>query len=132
MIEQTRWSRLEPRTRDKSLAPGLDARVHDPLWLLGRQWQFGELNADGDLGSVVIANVTAQVAPLARYRPGPADAGASAASQPQPQSQPFDVDAAPLEAIVEAEDIRTAPSVRERVRAGQHFERLLASHGTSR
>jgi hypothetical protein len=128
MIEQTRWARLEPRTRDKSLAPGLEARVHDPLWLLGRQWQFGEWNADGDLGSAIVANVTAQVAPLARYRPGAAGANAGAGAA----SQPFDVEAAPLEALVEAEDVRTAPSVRERVRAGQHFERLLAAHGTSR
>ena len=46
--EPTRWARLEPRSRDRELAPGLEARVHDPLWLLGRQWQFGELDADGD------------------------------------------------------------------------------------
>jgi hypothetical protein len=26
---------------------GLQARIHDPLWLLARQWQFGELKGEG-------------------------------------------------------------------------------------
>ena len=94
-IESVRWARLEPRSRDKSLAAGLEARVHDPLWLLGRQWQFGELNADGDLGSAIVAEISAQVVPVARYRPGRADAGAPASA--------YDAGAQPLETLVEAE-----------------------------
>ena len=93
----TRWARLEPRSRDKSLAPGLEARVHDPLWLLGRQWQFGELNADGDLGSAIVAEVSAQVVPLARYRPGRVGR--------RRVVEPFDVGAQPLETLVEAEEV---------------------------
>jgi hypothetical protein len=120
-IESVRWARLEPRSRDKSLAPGLEARVHDPLWLLGRQWQFGELNADGDLGSAIVAEISAQVVPVARYRPGRADAGAAAAA--------YDAGAQPLETLVEAEEMQPADSVRARARAGQHFERLLTAHG---
>jgi hypothetical protein len=119
-----RWARLEPRARDKSLAPGLEARVHDPLWLLGRQWQFGELNADGDVGTAIVAEVSAQVVPLAGYRPGRADGNGVARA--------YDVAAQPLETIVEAEDPRSTASVRARVRAGQQFERLLAAHGMAR
>ena len=122
-IESVRWQRLEPRSRDKSLAPGLEARVHDPLWLLGRQWQFGELNADGDLGSAIVAEISAQVVPVARYRPGRADAGAAASA--------YDAGAQPLETLVEAEEAQPADSVRARARAGQHFERLLAAHGAA-
>src|ERR671921_226504 len=95
--DSVRWARLEPRSRDKSLAPGLEARVHDPLWLLGRQWQFGELNADADLGSAIVAEVSAQVVPLARYRPGRAEDGA--------ETLPYDVEMQPLETLVEAEDV---------------------------
>ena len=67
--EPTRWARLEPISRDPELAPGLEARVHDPLWLLGRQWQFGEFAAS-DGGSAILAQVTASVAPLNKLRAG--------------------------------------------------------------
>lgn len=122
--ESVRWVRLEPRSRDKSLAPGLEARVHDPLWLVGRQWQFGELNADADLGSAIVAEISAQVVPLARYRPGRAEEAAEA--------RQYDVSTQPLETLVEAEDVQPGDSVRASVRAGQHFERLLAAHGVGR
>jgi hypothetical protein len=122
--QRIRWARLEPRARDKSLAPGLEARVHDPLWMLGRQWQFGELTADADLGSAVIAEVSAQIVPLARFRPGRTEDDAP--------SQAYDVGQQPLETVVEAEDVRAAASVRARARAGQHFERVLSAHGAGR
>jgi hypothetical protein len=122
--ESVRWTRLEPHSRDKSLAPGLEARVHDPLWLLGRQWQFGELNADADLGSAIVAELSAQVVPLTRYRPGRAEDGV--------ETLRYEVDAQPLETLVEAEDVQPVQSVRARARAGQHFERLLAAHGVGK
>ena len=68
-VEPTRWARLEPAARDPELAPGLEARVYDPLWLLGRQWQFGEF-AGSDGGSAILAQVTVSVAPLSKLRPG--------------------------------------------------------------
>jgi hypothetical protein len=117
--EPTRWARLEPIARDRELAPGLEARIHDPLWLLGRQWQFGELAA-GDGGSAIVAQVTASVAPLTKLRPG----------RPAPAARTgnYVVSAVPLETLVEADDIHAAPTARVGVRAGQHFERLLAAH----
>ena len=45
-MSRTYFVRLEPRSTTGDLAPGLAARVADPLWLLGRQWQLGELLAD--------------------------------------------------------------------------------------
>lgn len=119
--EQMSWSRLEPRARDSSLAPGLEARVHDALWLLARQWQFGELSAGSDLGTAVLAEVVIEVAPLARFRPGRPDDGAA--------TEPYDPAAAPLEARVEAEDPLSEPTARLRARAGLQFERLLVAHG---
>jgi hypothetical protein len=116
--DPTRWARLEPTSRDRELAPGLEARIHDPLWLLGRQWQFGEFAAS-DGGSAIVAQVTASVAPLTKLRPG----------RPGPAARTgnYVVSAVPLETLVEADDIHAAPSARVRVRAGQHFERLLAA-----
>src|SRR3712207_7419635 len=55
--------------------PGLEARVHDPLWLLARQWQLGELLAE-DGGTPVIARVSLQEGHISRYRAG--DAGSAA------------------------------------------------------
>ena len=51
----TSWNRLEPRTRSPSLL-GIEARIHDPLWLLARQWQFGEFLGE-DAGSPVSVRV---------------------------------------------------------------------------
>ena len=38
-------TRLEPRNREDSIEEGLQARVADPLWMIGRQWQLGEFRA---------------------------------------------------------------------------------------
>ena len=38
--------RLESRTRDEDLTNALRFRVHDPLWMLARQWQLGELKGN--------------------------------------------------------------------------------------
>ncbi|HEU4692240.1 MAG TPA: hypothetical protein VFS23_27945, partial [Vicinamibacterales bacterium] len=41
------WIRLHPESIDDTMVAAVQARMHDPLWLLGRQWQFGELRHDG-------------------------------------------------------------------------------------
>ena len=41
------WIRLHPESTDDTMVTSVQARIHDPLWLLGRQWQFGELRHDG-------------------------------------------------------------------------------------
>jgi hypothetical protein len=46
----TTWVRLEPRARSEDLSLSLQARIHDPLWLLTRQWQLGEFQGE-DAGS---------------------------------------------------------------------------------
>lgn len=44
-INSSNFTRLEPRNKTHSTEEGLQARVKDPLWLLGRQWQMGEFRA---------------------------------------------------------------------------------------
>lgn len=39
------YSRLEPRTRSDDYQKALSFEVYDPLWMLGRQWQFGRFKA---------------------------------------------------------------------------------------
>ena len=53
------------------LQDGLQARIHDPLWLLARQWQFGEFQGE-DTASPAGAQLVVETAPISRYRPGPA------------------------------------------------------------
>ena len=43
MSSITTWQRLEPIPRTKDLRLGLRAETADPLWMLARQRQFGEL-----------------------------------------------------------------------------------------
>jgi hypothetical protein len=67
MSSITTWARLEPRVRTTSLS-SVDARVYDPLWLLGRQWQVGEF-AGEDAGSPVRAHIQAEHSRLSRFAP---------------------------------------------------------------
>ncbi len=57
------WSRLEPRTRETDFADALAARIQDPMFMLGRQWQFGEF-AGEDTGSAVLATLARSVTPV--------------------------------------------------------------------
>ncbi len=54
--------RLEADVRDDDLRRGLQARIADPLWLLGRQWQVGEFRGE-DAGSPIRAALRLQIAP---------------------------------------------------------------------
>jgi hypothetical protein len=86
----TVWQRIEPRARDLQLQESLTARIHDPLWLLARQWATGEF-AGQDAGSPAQARLRATISPLSRYR---------ARSGPV---VPYDPSVSPLEGMVEAE-----------------------------
>jgi hypothetical protein len=113
--------RLEPRIRETGMSAGLQARVYDPLWLLARQWQFGEFQGE-DNGSPAAARWRGEVSPLTRYHAGPL-------SGPLVEGQRFDGATMPLETLVERERVRPARGGAERLRfaaeAGQQFLRRL-------
>ena len=67
MASVTHWGRLEPRCRTDDFAEGLRAEVRDPLWMLARQWQLGEFDAD-DGGSPVVAEVAYAASAIESYR----------------------------------------------------------------
>jgi hypothetical protein len=119
MASVTGWTRLEPRPRSRDFARGLEARVHDPLWMLARQWQVGEFEGD-DAGSLVGARLEFDTTPINRYQAGPDGAAG-----------PYDLRRLPLEALVERERVRPGPTpesgidVRLAAEAGLHFLRLL-------
>lgn len=108
MASITSWNRLEPRTRSASL-PGVQARLHDPLWLLARQWQFGEFLAE-DAGSPVAVRVKGAWSSIVGYQAGTTISA---------------LGATPLETLTQREAV--TPGLRNRVNAGLYFLRLLGS-----
>ena len=69
MSSITSYMRLEPQTRTGAPQIGLEARIRDPLWLLGRQWELGEFRGE-DAGSPVTVAVTLRSAPITGFAPG--------------------------------------------------------------
>lgn len=103
------WNRLEARPRSNDFSRSLRAEVRDPLWLLTRQWQMGELEAE-DAGSPIDARLSTQRLQIDRIQL----AGGS--------PQPYD-DRIPLEAVVEREHVPFTHALR--VQAGQVLIALL-------
>jgi hypothetical protein len=102
--------RLEGRSRDGDSEAGLEMRVADPLWMLGRQWQFGEFRGE-DSGSPVAAHANYRKENLGFYS-FPDGGGKREKGN------------VPLEARVEAMETRPV-DLRSRVRIGQKFEELI-------
>ena len=127
----TSWLRLEPRCRDDEMTEGLRARMHDPLWMLARQWQVGEFRAE-DAGSPVLARWRAESAPLTRLHLG------AIAPNTNETAARYDVTALPLEAMVERQRARAADafdasgSLRLAVESGLQLLRLVDAQPTTK
>jgi hypothetical protein len=63
----TYWNRLEPRPLARDLNDTLAARLRDPLWLLSRQWQFGEFQGE-DAASPAFATLAGASEPITGWR----------------------------------------------------------------
>ena len=107
------WNRLEPRPRASEFDRVLKAEVHDALWMLTRQWQFGEFKGE-DTGSAVLAKVQIETTKVNRFL----NRNGSAVI--------YD-DSMPLETRVERMPVQY--DLRFRARAGQYWIKLLATHG---
>lgn len=111
--------RLEPSPRSVGIEEGLAAKVHDPLWLLSRQWQLGEFSGK-DAGTPAVVQIAGTTTPVNAWR------GAQQATW-----SALDAGLAPLDSLVEPEDHPTL-DLRERIEAGAHFLRMLAAVGLGR
>lgn len=107
------WNRLEPRPRQKEFGQALRADLHDALWMLTRQWQFGELQGE-DTGSAVFAKVQIETTRISRFK----DRFGNVTS--------YD-NSIPLEAKVERMPVQY--DLRFRARAGQYWLKLLQQAG---
>jgi hypothetical protein len=106
--------RFEPSPRSTGIEEGLAARVHDPLWLLTRQWQLGEFSGK-DAGTPAIVQIAGTTMPVNAWRGTNQDAWTN-----------FSGNLAPLDSLVEPED-RPTLDLRERIEAGAYFLRLLSA-----
>lgn len=108
------WKRLEASTLALNLDEALSADIADPLWMLGRQWQVGELQGE-DAGRPTVCNLEARSMPVGTYLPESAGANPVALSK-----------APPLETLVEQESARDgAGGARLAAEAGLQFLRRL-------
>jgi len=119
MASITSWTRLEPRVRRQEPSVGLEARVHDALWMLARQWQVGEFTGE-DVGSPLRVRARLERSPLTRYLSGALPAGPA-------NGLPYDPARMPLEVLVEREESRM--DLRLSCEAGMYFLRLLHREG---
>jgi hypothetical protein len=109
LLEPPGWTRLEPQSVSGDPTPGLEARVHDPLWLLARQWQLGEFHGE-DAGSPFSVKVTTSTSPVAAFQPGDPSTARPLKSWSEGEL---------LEPVVEAEPAGPrGPGLRQRAEAG--------------
>jgi len=81
------WNRLESRPRHAEFDKVLEAGVYDALWMLTRQWQFGEFQGE-DTGSAIFSKIYMKTTAITQIKTANGDA------------QPFD-DSIPLEERIE-------------------------------
>lgn len=104
------WTRLEPVTTTGDPRPGIEARVHDPLWFLGRQWQLGEFQGE-DAGTPLTVRVVTNTTLVDRWAAG------AVGETPVASRQAADL----LEPLVEREPVPAdslGPGLRARAEAG--------------
>ena len=108
------WNRLEARPRKYDFDQVLKAGVHDPLWFLTRQWQFGEFKGE-DTGSPVLAKLSMQTTRMSKVKP-----------YGQLVAETYD-DSTPLEQTVE--QVQRTVSYKERIHIGEYWLKLVDHYG---
>jgi hypothetical protein len=120
LAEPPAWTRLEPQSVSGDPTPGLEARVHDPLWLLARQWQLGELEGS-DAGAPVSVSVTTSSTEIASVAAG------DPATSPSPRAW---AEGDLLEPLVEREPAPArGPTLRQRAEGGAQLVAELRDAG---
>lgn len=116
------WQRLESSRVAVDPTEALKAKVADPLWFLGRQWQVGELTGH-DGGRAVEITAGSRHLPLQTV---------SAGTPSKPIGTPLSISDEPLEAVVEAETTHpTGLDLSRRARLGASLLRRLRNGGAA-
>lgn len=103
------WNRVEPRVRKEDFDRALRCEIHDPLWMLTRQWQFGEFKGE-DTGSAIFAKILLKASKLTNFQ----------AFNAAPQTYKDNI---PLETLVESEHQKQ--DFRKAMQAGKRWLKIL-------
>ncbi|MCZ2262234.1 hypothetical protein [Isoptericola sp. QY 916] len=117
--------RLEPDSVTGDPAPGAEARVADPAWLLGRQWQLGELLGE-DAGSATAVTVRSRALPVTAWAP------LDDATVDRPQDadwRPWHAAAVLEELVQDVPALALGSGLRQRAEAGAQLVELLHDAG---
>lgn len=116
--------RLEPDSVTGEPAPGTEARIADPAWLLGRQWQLGELFGE-DAGTVVSVTVSSRALPVTAWAPlGTGDLA-------EAQWRPWQPGALLEELVQDVPALGLGAGLRQRAEAGAQLVEMLEDAGES-
>lgn len=111
------WNRLEPRPRKEDFDRVLKAEVRDALWMMTRQWQFGEFQGE-DAGSALFSRVQMKKTKVTKYQ-----LGLDEASRKIDYKEEVDKKLLPLETEVEKTGI--TPDHLMRLEMGRYWEDLV-------
>jgi hypothetical protein len=109
----TAYNRLEASPRTVDFDRSLAAEVRDPLWMLTRQWQFGEFQGE-DAATAVTTQIEAGHTLIDRMEFGGDNVAAYKAD-------------VPLETVVEQETLR--PDLFLAIQLGRYFVKLMKNSG---
>lgn len=104
------WNRLEPHPRSENIEESLKAKIYDPLWMLSRQWQLGEFQAE-DAGRAMHVKLSYE-----QFLP-------EAIVDPQGNRNFLSASQEPIEAVVENTNYQ--PDLYTRIEIGRQWFRLL-------
>lgn len=118
------WKRLEPISRTSDFSRAIQAQIKDPLWMITRQWQWGEFQGE-DAASPIDVQLQYKTSQITRILLGNEQNGTVKST--------FDEsgEILPIEELVEREkisndvDAQLILNWRTRVQIGQQFERIL-------
>jgi hypothetical protein len=107
------WEKIRPIPSSNDIAEALRCEIHDPLWLLARQWQLGEFKAE-DAGMAAFSHIITASTPLQRFK----GAGQNVASPYQAEEQPLNA---------QTERISPTFDLSLRLEAGRMWKKMLLS-----
>lgn len=121
----TTWNHLATGISASNIDLGLEARIHDPMWMLARQYQLGEFYGE-DAGSPISVQAKLDIAPVSRYQ-----AIGSKALDSRASGRLIDSGRQPLEPLVEGEAVhlRQTPTPRIGAETGMRLIRKLRAAG---
>lgn len=112
------WNRIEGRPRHEEFLESITMSVHDPLWMLSRQWQLGELKAE-DVGSAIKVQMEVESKLISHH---------SRYQNENFEEFPTGAEEIPLEVLIE----RLTPklTLQQRADMGKFFVKLLQKNHT--